>query len=649
MPVLLAGLLDLSGERSTSELREKVGNALEAQNFGQLACDRRIHSEGPIALGRLSIFPRDHGRIELSSIAQFEEQVLAGDFRIYAPQEILDRTLTRGADFSCEEQVSAETEGYFLRSGRALDAKYLSDINGDFVFANWNKSTRTLSLVRDAVGIRPLMYTFQAGDYFAFASFSAGLLAMDLFALKLSEDYAARALVGNYAGESIIAGIRSIQAGAVTRVSTTGEWIAEKYWSIGEIGPTFGRMSFDDAAEELKSRIDAATRKRLSRFVRTASHLSSGLDSTFVAVCAKRALEQEGKRLVGLALSDSFSYPGMERHDEMRLVRGLIQQEGGIDLRIGDVGELLPKVPVKTFAGSIVANTVDFGEGALAAAAQGASADIVLSGHGGDEIVSGSGYTTYIELLLRGRWRRLYWALTGISLSRGQPRWRLLSNALALHFCPQTVANALGKKILNNAGLRSESKIFLEPALFARSKAFGRKDHHVSERNRRSENWSLNQIPYQTANMAHHGAALGVRYAYPLLDIGIIEFAHRLPADFYVASGHKRALMRAAAYNVLPDDIRLSAQKAAPAVGFMTKCALNKAALLNEVDALIRDTDYVQNGKKLQPILETLLLIPDDVQKAVAMDNQGIVDRRVMTAVAHLERLRNELSMMATE
>ena len=68
-------------------------------------------------------------------------------------------------------------------------------------------------------------------------------------------------------------------------------------------------------------------------------------------------------------------------------------------------------------------------------------------------------------------------------------------------------------------------------------------------------------LQYRMESWASHGAALGLTYAFPLLDRRITEFALSLPRRMYFRDGWKRWLYRTAMDGILPDVVRWNPKK----------------------------------------------------------------------------------------
>jgi len=199
--------------------------------------------------------------------------------------------------WSSERIREAADADYVLAAWEKWQDVCLDKLIGDWALAVWDAQSRTITLARDLVGLRPLFY--HAGrDFFAFASMGKGLhalpeipIAPDLDTLRV---YLAQA--PQQGSGSFFKNVSRVELGGKVVVCADGR-IKTGFWY--DRGSLRERKVTDDAAciEEFRSTFDRAVSDRLRSDGRIASHLSSGLDSTAVTVTAAQMLQSEGKRL----------------------------------------------------------------------------------------------------------------------------------------------------------------------------------------------------------------------------------------------------------------------------------------------------------------------------------------------------------------
>jgi asparagine synthase (glutamine-hydrolysing) len=162
---------------------------------------------------------------------------------------------------------------------------------GMFAFALWDTRDRSLSLVRDRVGVKPLYYQktperllfgSELKALFAHPSFTRELLPRGLgqffsFGYTLSET-------------TVFRDTFKLPAGHYLRVAEDGQTSLTRYWSLDGVERGSFAGSFEEAGEQLSELCDSAFAYRLVSDVPVGVFLSGGIDSTFLAAFLKRRL-----------------------------------------------------------------------------------------------------------------------------------------------------------------------------------------------------------------------------------------------------------------------------------------------------------------------------------------------------------------------
>jgi asparagine synthase len=103
--------------------------------------------------------------------------------------------------------------------------------------------------------------------------------------------------------------------------------------------------------------------------------------------------------------------------------------------------------------------------------------------------------------------------------------------------------------------------------------------HHI--RRRSAEAW---YIQTRLESYAHQGARHAIVYAYPLLDLDLVDFSMQVPGIFLRSAGQRRLLFRQALVGILPDAVRLDPVKQQPFPGE----GLRNAAAREHLLAILR-------------------------------------------------------------
>ena len=250
--------------------------------------DEGLYCEGQIGLGhrRLSI-------IDLSSTG-------------HQPMWTADRSLAivfNGEVYNYREiRPDLEARGYCFKGGSdtevVLNAIHcwgleaaLKRFIGMFAFAVWNVLDRSLLLVRDRLGVKPLYYQ-KTPQRLLFGSELKALYAHPSFRRALVPKGLGQFFCFGYTlGETTVyQDTYKLPAGHYLRVCESGATTLTRYWSLDEIERGSFHGTFEEAAEQLTALCDSAFAYRLVSDVPVGVFLSGGIDSTFLAVFLKKRL-----------------------------------------------------------------------------------------------------------------------------------------------------------------------------------------------------------------------------------------------------------------------------------------------------------------------------------------------------------------------
>lgn len=152
-------------------------------------------------------------------------------------------------------------------------------IEGMFAVGIWDDRAKTLFLLRDRLGVKPLVYAAKGGEI-AFAS-SVRALREAGFGGNLDSQGVAEYLEFGFITDehSIYEGIEKLPAATLLEWRD-GEIKQRKYWELSEVKDE--RISFDEAVEETERLFLEAVEKRLQADVPIGALLSGGIDSSLV-------------------------------------------------------------------------------------------------------------------------------------------------------------------------------------------------------------------------------------------------------------------------------------------------------------------------------------------------------------------------------
>jgi asparagine synthase (glutamine-hydrolysing) len=250
-------------------------------------------------------------------------------------------------------------------------------IRGMFAFALWDETARKLFLVRDRLGVKPLVFALR-NKQIAFASTVRALRAGG-FVSEIKPQ-----AVADYLEFGFVTEERTIYQGALrVPAATILEWTEQgtkirPYWQPPT--PSSTAISFDDAVEESERLFLKAVEKRLFADVPVGSLLSGGVDSSLVCW----ALAKLGADITAYTVGTSLD-PSDETADARRTAIELGIQHKVFDLSPEDdtgISELVSAYS-EPFA---CASALGMLRVSRAVASE---ATVLITGDGGDDVFLG--------------------------------------------------------------------------------------------------------------------------------------------------------------------------------------------------------------------------------------------------------------------
>jgi asparagine synthase (glutamine-hydrolysing) len=201
---------------------------------------------------------------------------------IYNFQEIRHELELKGHVFHSRCDTEVLIEGYREWGAESL----LPRLRGMFAFAVWDNPRKTLTLARDRLGVKPLLYSLGDG-FIAFASTLDALRAAG-FSGDIDAQSALEFLDLGFVTEerAIFANVRKLPPACALewRDGVLREWT---YWNLPEADES-SPVRFEEAVEETERLLVESVRLRLVSDVPIGALLSGGIDSTLVCWALSR-------------------------------------------------------------------------------------------------------------------------------------------------------------------------------------------------------------------------------------------------------------------------------------------------------------------------------------------------------------------------
>lgn len=440
---------------------------------------------------------------------------------------------------------------------------------GMFAFALWDRTERTLHLVRDRLGIKPLYYGW-IGSTFVFGSELKALRAHPGFRPEVDRNALALYLRHGYvpAPHSIYRGVFKLPPGTTLalRSDEPAPPVPVAFWSALETAKRGLDEPFSGSADEALAELDRllrdAVRLRMIADVPIGAFLSGGIDSSTV-VALMQAQSPRPVRTFTIGVRDAG-------YDEAAHAREVAKHLGTehteLYIEPGHALELVPRIPDwydEPFSDSSQLPTF------LVSQLTRGHVTVALSGDGGDELFAG--YTRYawanpLRLSLAiplGMRRWLAARLEQISPARIDGLFEVLPGRIR-----PRMAGDKTHKAASALRLADTEEIYrrlvsywpdpesvttgaVEPKGVLWDETIARALPNLIQRMQYLD--LVTYLPDDILTKVDRASmAVGLEARVPLLDHRVVEFACRLPLGLKIRRGRKKWLLRQLLYRYVP-------------------------------------------------------------------------------------------------
>ena len=557
----MCGICGVVSEDVSSDERKLAVRRMCAAMIHRGPDDVGIRDFGTACIGmrRLSIIDTSsQGHQPMSNEDGSAWVVLNGE--IYNFQALRDEFLGRGHVF----RSNSDTES-ILHLYEEKGASCCESLRGMFGFALWDDREKSLLLVRDRLGIKPLYYAEVKGGW-AFASelralISAGLVKIDLDFTALDQ-YISFGCVPP--PRTMVKGIRVLLPGHRAHFGR-GRISIEKWWDFPEQGSN--PCGDGEVLAGMREVLEESIRLHLISDVPIGAFLSGGIDSTAVVGLMSRAMESP-VRTFSIGFDDApDGFDEREYARETARAFGTEHTEvvvGGATIR-EEISQVIRHIDQPSFDG---VNSF-----LISRAAKAGGLTVALSGLGGDEVFGG--YDSFRMIPRWGKAARLWGVVPGsirgalvkAFQGRGRDGIGALSERARKVGRLRWVDSPLGLYALARLALWPEEKAgFYSPDLQSTLGGTGREDamdllrgmavpsggmwRMVSLLEMQSYmGWRLLRDT-DAMSMAH---SLEVRV--PLIDHKVVEFVCGLRSGWEKIWGHPKRLLTESLSDILPAEI----------------------------------------------------------------------------------------------
>ncbi|WP_027882486.1 asparagine synthase (glutamine-hydrolyzing) [Meiothermus rufus] len=495
--------------------------------------------------------------------------------------------------------------GYSFRSGSDTEVLLaawsqwgvgcLNRLEGMFAFALYDQKTRSVHLVRDFFGIKPLYYCrFAKG--LGFASEIPVLLELEGVSRKVNPQRLYRYLrfgLTDDGGETLFADVKQLPPAHYLHIDLDNPQLSQpiRYWQP-QLEP-ISEVSFAEAAEQVREHFLQNIRLHLRSDVPVGAALSGGIDSSAI-VMAMRYLE-----------------PDLELHTFTYVADGGVSEEPWAEL-VGQAARARVH-KVRPSAAELVADLdhlikvqgEPFGSTSIYAQyrvfrlAQEAGIKVMLDGQGADELLAG--YAIYggarlASLLKQGNWNQ---ALAFLQASQLEPALKDTWKS-ALGFLLPPGWESLARRLIGQELVPAWMKVdwFVERGVRLASprRPHGREVLRGELLQSLTETSLPKLLRYEDRNSMAHSIESRV----PFLTPKFVELLLNLPEAYILSpQGQTKAVFRKAMHGLVPQAILERKDK----VGFATPEQSWMSQLAPWVEQVL-DTEALSN---IQPLKKEVI------------------------------------------
>lgn len=592
----MSGIFGVFNRNGRSVEKETVNTMLNAMSYWN-PDERDVWTSDSIALGHTMLWNTQESKYEHLPLEK-DYYVLTMDARIDNRDELM-KTLEL-PDLSMEKIGDSE---FILAAYHKWGSECPKYLLGDFVFAIWDEQKKEIFCARDHVGIKSFYY-FIDENIFIFSNDIRGIIVHNDVSQTIDDLKILYYLSDEYHPSlTFFKSIAKLEPASTLTVNLEN-YEKSIYWKA-ENSPIIKLATIDEYANKLNELIEKSVMARTRSMYPIASHLSGGLDSSTIAILANRNLKTNNKKLYTYnwvpspKFTDKLDYYEWNNSHKIAKIEDI--QHVYVELNDDIASNLYLNKNIVTDD----TECIEY-EKIVREKAKKHNIRTMLSGWGGDELITYNGRVFYTELF----WKKnpIYALYKLYKEESGNERHFLRFFKL----CYRQFLTPIIKKFKKESYLNEEYFNFLNPNFLplAKNNRITKKSlAEFSTRENQLSLFHLGHIVNRIESWTSSSFVDKIEYRYPLLDKRIIEFALGIPSELYRMHGYGRYLFRYTVKGILPDEIRWNNVKSeSHRVDLLLEITLlAKVKLMNTMKSNGEGSKYVNFDKLQNVIFDTQL------------------------------------------
>ncbi|MGG7056967.1 asparagine synthase (glutamine-hydrolyzing) [Clostridium tertium] len=475
---------------------------------------------------RLVVVDPEGGGQPMKKSVNGKEYILVYNGELYNTEDLRKELINAGYTF----EGYSDTEVLLLSYIRwGIDA--ISKFNGIFAFAIYDEDKRRVVLARDAMGVKPLFFTFK-NDTFIFGSEIKALFKHPYVEPIVDKDGLTELFALGPAlipGTTLYKGIEEVKPAEYLIVDASGIK-KDMYW---ELKAEEFKESEEEAVEHVRKLLVDAIKRQLVGDVPLCTFLSGGLDSSAISAIAAEEFKKKNKILTTYSIDyednekyfkSSLFQPTSDQYYAEMMAKYIGSEHRTVVLNHMDLVNSLDNAVI----GRDLPGMADV-DSSLYLFCREVKKDFVvaLSGECADELFGGYPWFTNEDMINANTfpWSRFI-----------GDRRKVLSpelKKLKIEDLAQTAYNDTLKEVPH---LDGESKL----------------EYRMRELFYLNLRWFMVNLLNRKDRMS---MANSLEVRVPFADYNIVEYAFNIPSNIKLLNGREKGLLRKALEGILPEDI----------------------------------------------------------------------------------------------
>lgn len=535
------GIINKNGRPVEESSISKIEDAL----IHRATDGRQVWHQHNTALGfcKLAVYPQQQNEtlpLEAGDI------VLTADARIDNRDELYSLL---GMD---KQQWQHEADSWLiLKAYQKWGNQCAAYLQGEFVFAVWNKADQQLFLAADQVGFKPVFY-YNGPDQFIFCSEIKGVVAAKTSANYFNEEH----LINYHFRQSDPAQTYNKEVfalcGGNTLTLQDNSVEIKKYWTLQNRG-RYNFTSDDEWINCMRHLMYKAIEKRLNPDAPVGVTLSGGLDSGSVACILSDLLVKKNKPLYAFSSVLPVNHGGVEKDERQyielvnkrcpNIIQTYVEAPG-----VGPFDNLEPAFEKD----ENIPNGFFYMDNAILAAAQQKNIRSLFTGFGGDFWVSWKGHSIIYSLVQQGEYQTAWRLLKQVSANNNTHVLKLIKS----DYLTQTKLWQHLRKFKPTGAINWQQQTAMNPGFVKQYSAQLNFIHDMDQRTAIQEQVANGKISRLCGMFNNRDAWYNMASCDPMFDKDLMEFLIEVPLHLFNKNGWRRGLIRYAMEGILPPEIQ---------------------------------------------------------------------------------------------